>query len=684
MPDSASLRVAFIGTGRMAVAHADTLRRVSIPHSVGGVYDAAPGKGAAFARAYGIRDYGSLRSLLDEFRPDIVHVVTPRGRHFEPALEALRAGASVYVEKPLVETAAEARSLLDVARLGGRSVCAGHQLIHDPAYRKLLDTIDQLVPITQVDSHFAFRPEPRLNAAAQANMLADILPHPLYSLIDAMERAGARADDIRITGLRADSTDLHALLSAGGITGRLSVTLRGRPVASTLTIGGEGGSAMADFIRGTVTGARNSGEAPLEKIFNPMLEGWQHLSRTAPAIARRIFSGTAYPGLAELFTAFYASVAAREPSPVSPEHLLRVTTIYQEMIEQVTASVPRTRAAVPHRPDADAPLAVLTGARGFLGRHIARHLANEGFRVRGISRTPDPENPHVGEWVRADLGQGVPDGAFAGATVVVHAAAETAGGYEEHQRNSIDATDRVLEAMGASGVSRLVYVSTLSVLEPRKMPGSRLTEASPLARSPRRLGPYAWGKTEAERRVAASAAQIGIAVRILRPAALIDPAVPDLPGLLGRRLFGRWHLGMGRPGLRIAVLTVDRCGEAVAWAAAHFDEAPAVVNLFDPAMATRASLLDQFRAGGWNGRMVWVPVSVIAGGFIAARRVLGLLKGGKSEPMDVWSVLRPQAYDATVSQKMLDRIDSGSRPSVRGQNGRTPETVRVEENAAIG
>ena len=92
-----------------------------------------------------------------------------------------------------------------------------------------------------------------------------------------------------------------------------------------------------------------------------------------------------------------------------------------------------------------------------------------------------------------------------------------------------------------------------------------------------------------------------------------------LPGLMGRHLFGRWHLGLGRPSLPIAVCDVGRCAEAIAWCATHFDEAPPVVNLFEPDVTTRGALVRRLRARGWDGRMVWVPISVISLGVVAAR-----------------------------------------------------------------
>src|SRR3989442_4273040 len=268
---------------------------------------------------------------------------------------------------------------------------------------------------------------------------------------------------------------------------------------------------------------------------------------------------------------------------------------------------------IPNEPAAGAPVAAVTGARGFLGKEITRELTHRGFRVRGITRSPDTEDPHVHEWRALDLGRRIPRDAFAGAAVVVHAAVDTAGGYDGHQRNTIDATRNVLRGMCAAGVSRLVYVSSLSVLRPPRTPWERQDERTPIARpDAREVGSYACGKTEAERAVAAEAASLGIETRVIRPAALVDWTNPEMPGLVGRRLFGSWHLGFGRPGLPFAVCEVGRAAAAGAWCAEQFAQAPAVVNLFDPTIPTRRRLLALFRSHGGRGRMGWWPVPGVA------------------------------------------------------------------------
>src|SRR5436190_13357068 len=654
-PIGGPIRVALVGAGQMARLHLHALRRVSTPHIVVGVCDTQERAAHALASVARTATFTSLVDLLREAKPDLVHVCTPAGTHFHPARAALEAGAHVYVEKPFVEAEREARELLDLAHARGLLACAGHQQLRDPAYPRLLRRLPELGTVVRVDSDFAFYPSGvNLSTAgprALAARLLDILPHPLSTLIAALEEVTPDPESIEVAAVVAEHADLHVVLRANDTYGRLSVSLRARPVGSTLVVAGTGGTLTADFLRTTVVGAANPGTSPVEKAGNPLVEAWQMGARTVSGVARRLLTGGDYPGLAELIGEFYGAVAASGLSPVAPDHLRRVVTIYEKLAANVRGA--GERAAVqrpaPRAPSPAAPLAVLTGARGFFGREISRALALGGVRVRGINRSPDPDDPHVSEWRGLDLSRAVPPEAFSGAAVVVHAAAAQDGGYEGHQRNTIEATRNVLRAMKAAGVSRLVYVSALSGLRPPRTPWERQDERTPLAPpDARKFGSYAWGKTEAERVVAAEAASLGIETRVIRPAALVDWTNPEMPGLVGRRLFGSWHLGFGRPGLVFAVCEVGRAAAAVAWCAEQFAEAPAVVNLFDPAISTRRRLLDLIRSHGWRGRMVWLPIPVFALLVTTTRVVLSLVRLRLPSRLAVWSIFRPRRYDPAL------------------------------------
>lgn len=643
-----TLRIAFIGAGQMARHHLGAIGRLETPAVVVGVYDGAPDRAAEFAALAGARAYPSVPALLADTRPDIVHVCTPPGAHVEAAYAALKGGAHVYVEKPFALTVNDARALLDLAQSRGLLVCAGHQLLYDPAFKTLLERAAELRTPVQADSHFAFRPvgidAERGAPKALARQLVDILPHPLYSLISVLERL-APAQPIELAWAHAEPTEVQAVVRAGTLTGRLSVSLRARPVASSLTLTGTAGSLTCDFVRSIVVGAGNPGTEALEKILNPIAEGAQLMAGTGLSLARRLRAQTSYAGLPELIGTFYRAAATGGVSPVSPDHLLCVAGIFEDLVARIdAAALAQSPAPRPQR-DQAGPLTVVTGASGCLGSAIARALP----RVRGIGRGAKPDDAEVQDWVTADLSRGLSADALAGADVVVHAAAETSGGYDAHQRNTIDGTRHLLLAMRQAGVKRLVLVSSLSVLRPPRTPWERQDERTPRPRDPRPFGAYTWGKCLQEELVEREAVSFGIATRIIRPGALMDWRDAVLPGLMGRRLFGRWHLGLGRPQLPIAVCGVEHCAEAIAWCAAHFDEAPAVVNLLDPSIATRGDLAARLRTRGWPGRMLWVPISFIALGLTTARTLLSLSRGRWPDRLAAWSVLRPRHYDRRLA-----------------------------------
>jgi predicted dehydrogenase/nucleoside-diphosphate-sugar epimerase len=654
-PMTRPLRVAFVGAGQMARNHLAAVQRLTIPAVVVGVTDRVPAAADSFARLAGVGASFSIPALLNDTRPDIVHVCTPPSSHFEAAYAALDFGAHVYVEKPFALTTDDASGLVALSGARRRLICAGHQLLRDAAFEKLMARVPELGTVVQVDSHFAFRPvgaaARRGGSRALADQAIDILPHPLYSLIDVLERFGPPGVPIDIAWSHAGPSDLQAVLRSGDITGRLSVSLRARPVASTLTVTGTQGSLTCDFVRSTLIGAANSGTDTLEKILNPVLEALQLTSRTAASLGRRLRSGEAYPGLQPLIEEFYGAVARGARSPISTEHLLRVTAIFEQLVGNIERAA-YGPVSVGQRPQRMAvpPRVVVTGARGFLGAEIARALHS----VRGIGRGPDPDDPHVAEWVAADLGTGLAPDALSGAEVVVHAAAETAGSYDAHQRNSLDATRHLLRAMRAAGVSRLVLVSSLSVLRPPKTPWERQDEATPRSGDSRPMGAYAWGKSLQEELVEREAPRLGITAVIVRPGALVDWS--ELPGVMGRHLFGRWHLGLGRPSLPIAVCDVTQCAEAIAWCATHFAAAPPVVNLFDLALVTRADYIAAMRHRGWHGRIVWVPISMVSLGITAARTVLSLGRGRLPERLAAWSILRPRRYDGRIASTLLDAV----------------------------
>src|SRR5947208_12942097 len=77
--------------------------------------------------------YGDFRELLDREKPEVCIVATPDHWHPLVMIAAVKAGANVYVEKPIGHTLREGRAMVRAARDTGKVVQVGtHRRLSPP------------------------------------------------------------------------------------------------------------------------------------------------------------------------------------------------------------------------------------------------------------------------------------------------------------------------------------------------------------------------------------------------------------------------------------------------------------------------------------------------------------------------------------------------------------------------
>jgi nucleoside-diphosphate-sugar epimerase len=169
---------------------------------------------------------------------------------------------------------------------------------------------------------------------------------------------------------------------------------------------------------------------------------------------------------------------------------------------------------------------VVTGASGFVGRHLTREAVARGLTVRAVTR--GGERPEIAG-VEHVLVTSLEDAnalrrACTGADAVVHLAARVhvmreveRDPLEAFRRVNVVGTRSVLDAAVSAGVRRFVFVSSVKVL------GEDRDEPYREADLPDPKDPYAVSKLEAERVVAEYATRIETA--ILRPPLVYGPGV---------------------------------------------------------------------------------------------------------------------------------------------------------------
>ncbi|TRW97723.1 Gfo/Idh/MocA family oxidoreductase [Paracoccus sp. M683] len=127
-------RVLIVGLGNMGISHA--LAHHKSPHSdiVGLVNRSAVDLPDA------LRAYDLFTSFEDgmQTRPDLVVIATYSDSHADLAIRAMRAGAHVFVEKPLASNLQDAQRVITTAEETGRKLMVGYILRHHPSWQRLI------------------------------------------------------------------------------------------------------------------------------------------------------------------------------------------------------------------------------------------------------------------------------------------------------------------------------------------------------------------------------------------------------------------------------------------------------------------------------------------------------------------------------------------------------------------
>jgi predicted dehydrogenase/nucleoside-diphosphate-sugar epimerase len=667
------LKIALVGCGKMGLNHVKAINACSGARLVAVADPAADLAALRSTLPAGVQVFSSTSEMLQTVHPDVVHVVTPPATHTEIATLCLRHGSHVYVEKPFTLSAADAADVLDAAERAGKSVCAGHQLLFEKPARAMADSLNLIGRVMHVESYFAFRTVRKSrdgrSPMSPVEQLLDILPHPVYTLLNALRASNPTAKpQIVALEVRAEG-EVHALLRAGDTTAVLVVTLRGRPIESYLRVVGSNGSLRADFVKGALLRLPGAGTSAISILSNPYREAAQIvIGSTRGFVSRILEKKKGYPGLSELFDAFYHSIREGGAPPLSPVSILETVEVCEHVGQALRAAEQERELRAEQQLAADEkqllPLepgkgvVLVTGGTGMLGSAVVSGLRCSGWAVRSVSRrVPPPSTRHAGvEYAIADLGDAIEPALFSGVSAIVHCAAETAGGKEAHARNTIGATRNLLRGAAAAGVKQFVHVSSIAVLKPGKSVGGPVSEQTPIDQGNLSRGPYVWAKAESEREVVETGPGLGLSVRVVRPGPLVDFDAYEPPGRLGREL-GPVFLAVGPRSGRLSLCDVSTAAKVIRAVLDEFDAAPPVINLVEPEAPTRAHLLSLWLDRRPDLKAIWMPswvLSVLSPLAKAAQRIVL----PKSAPIDLAAAFSSERYDARVAAQIIQRAQA--------------------------
>jgi nucleoside-diphosphate-sugar epimerase len=315
--------------------------------------------------------------------------------------------------------------------------------------------------------------------------------------------------------------------------------------------------------------------------------------------------------------------------------------------------------------------ALVSGATGFLGGRLAAALHERGYDVRALARRSSDIRALAGLGIEIAEGD-VTDSpsvarAAAGRQVVFHTAGKVSdwGRREDFFRANVAGTANVIAACRQAGVSRLVHVSSLTVLGlPRT--GEVVTEHTPRAISD--PDPYTQSKIEGEKLALAAHGKDGLATTVVRPGVIWGAGditiVPRIAALLEE---GRMVLIDGGRN-RIALSHVDNLVDGLILAAVESAAAGQLYHVTDDEELTaREAIAALAEAAG-------VPPPALSAPFRLVYGVASLLEaayrisGRRTPPPFTRLGARLVACDARFDIGKAKR-ELGYRPTVNFREG---------------
>ncbi len=136
---SKKLKVLVVGCGNMGTSHARAYHQLPDFEIVGLVSRGPDSRNRLSKELGGLPTFSDFETALKQSQPDVVSINTYPETHAEYATKSLKAGAHVFLEKPLANTVEEAQSIVDLAIKRNKKLVIGYILRVHPAWAKFTE-----------------------------------------------------------------------------------------------------------------------------------------------------------------------------------------------------------------------------------------------------------------------------------------------------------------------------------------------------------------------------------------------------------------------------------------------------------------------------------------------------------------------------------------------------------------
>lgn len=241
------IKVAVLGLGYMGQSHARIFSSLGDVNLVA-ICDKDIEKANKLSRQYKIKAYKNFEKLLKVESLDAVSICLPTTLHFKAAAFAARRGIALFIEKPISENIAQAKKLIEIARIKKVPIMIGHIERFNPVINEIKQRIQsgELGRVLKIHTQ-RFSPPP--TRAQDVSAVIDLATHDIDIIRYLIEQ-----EPIRIyseTDSRAHKReDLMSTIIRfkDGTIGLIEVSWLHPSKIRKLTVLGENGMYVADYI----------------------------------------------------------------------------------------------------------------------------------------------------------------------------------------------------------------------------------------------------------------------------------------------------------------------------------------------------------------------------------------------------------------------------------------------------
>ncbi len=239
------LRVGVVGVGHLGRVHARILSGMKDVTLVG-VADPEEANRREVSQACRTQSFAGHRHLVGLV--DAAVIATPTQSHHAVAVDMLRSGIHLLVEKPLAATAAEAEELVDTSRQRGLVLQVGHVERFNPAFAVAADRIGAPKYIEAVRrSGYTFR-------STDIGVVLDLMIHDIDLVLSLVGCGVRRVEALGLAIFGRHEDVAHArLIFENGCVANLTASRASRSPARSLQVWSGRGMATLDLAARTAT-----------------------------------------------------------------------------------------------------------------------------------------------------------------------------------------------------------------------------------------------------------------------------------------------------------------------------------------------------------------------------------------------------------------------------------------------